>query len=370
MKSPLPLLGWCLLLAGPAAVLAQDPVTLPQPSPAASVSQTIGISAVTVVYHRPYVNQRAIWGGLVPYGYHDLGFGTAKAAPWRAGADENTLITFQNDVWVAGQALPAGTYGLFMALAPDGGVTVIFSKDTTSWGSFYYNEAHDALRVPSKLEDADFHEQLTYDFSAVTDTTAVLTLSWEKKRIPIPLKVDTVADVVANLKRELLGAKGFDYRAWVSASRYLMVANVELPLALEWADVAVSGREIGERNFATLSNKALALSKLGREDEAKTIMDGALKLGSATEIHQYGRALIAQGKFQRALEVYQLNAQLHPDVWPVNYGLARGYSAVGDYKAALQALLKAQTQVPEGDLTNANAVKINLEKLKRGENIN
>lgn len=364
LLATLPLL---LALTSP---LSGQAVTLPQESPKASVAQTIGLTHVSVTYHRPSVNKREVWGKLVPYGYNDLGFGTAKAAPWRAGANETTVFTSGHDLFVAGQPLKAGTYGLLMAIAESGTVTVIFSRDSNVWGSFFYEPAADALRVDVKWEDAPFREQLTYDFSDVTAKSAVLALSWEKKRIPLPLTVETEAVVVASLKEELRNAKGFYYHAWVEASNYLLTKNLELPLALQWADKAIADQFVGQRNYTTLSNKAKILERLGREAEVKPVMDEALKLGSVTQVHQYGRQLITAGKGARALEVFQLNAQLHPDVWPVNYGLARGHSAVGDYPAALAALLKAQTQVPAGDTLNAAAIKTNLEKLKRGEKIN
>jgi hypothetical protein len=365
-----PLLAVAGLLGAPLAFGLETAVTLPEASPAATVSQVVGVSQVKVVYHRPSVQGREIWGKLVPYGFNDLGFGTSKAAPWRAGANENTLISFQHDVTVAGAALKAGTYGLFMAPSPDGTVTVIFSRDTAAWGSFFYDEGHDALRVPVKWEDAPFREQLSYDFSDITTDSAVLALSWEKKRIPIPLKFDTVAIVVAGLREELQGSRQFRNDAWVEASSYLLEKGVELPLALTWADHAVSDGFVGIRNFKTLSNKADVLEKMGRAAEASAVMDDALKLGTPTEIHQYGRVQLAAHRTARALEVFKLNAQLHPDVWPVNYGLARGYSAVGDYKSALDALLKAQSQIPAGDAANAAAIMINIEKLKKGQDIN
>jgi hypothetical protein len=366
----LPLLAAIPLLACPFAFCMETAVTLPEPSPAATVSQVVGISDVKVVYHRPSVLKREIWGKLVPYGFNNLGFGTSTAAPWRAGANENTLISFQHDVSVAGMPLKAGTYGLFMVPSADGTVTLIFSRDTRAWGSFFYDAANDALRAPVKWEDAPFREQLTYDFSDVTPDSAVLALSWEKKRIPIPLTFDTLAIMVANLKDELRGSKQFRNDAWVEASGYLLDNNVELPLALSWAEHAVSDGFVGERNFKTLSRKADILEKMGRGAEAGTVMDEALKLGTSTEIHQYGRRQLAAHNPQRALAVFKLNAQLHPDAWPVNYGLARGYSAVGDYKAALEALLKAQAQVPQGDSANAAAIKVNIEKLQRGQDIN
>jgi hypothetical protein len=366
----LPLSAVVAILACPVGFGLETTVTLPELSPAASVSQVVGVSEVSVAYHRPSVLNRVIWGNLVPFGFNNLGFGTSASAQWRAGADENTLVAFQHDVSVAGMPLKAGTYGLFMALSPDGTVTLIFSRDTGSWGSFFYDQAHDALRVPVKWEDSPFHEQLTYDFSNVTTDSAVLALSWERKRIPIPLKFDTVAIVVAMLKEELKGSKQFHNDAWVQASGYLLEHNVELPLALAWADHAISDGLVGVRSFKTLANKADILDKLGRTAEAAAVMDDALKLGTAGEIHQYGRRQLAAHNTARALEIFKLNAQLHPNVWPVNYGLARGYSAVGDYKSALGALLKAQTQVPQGDSANAAAIKVNIEKLKRGENIN
>lgn len=366
----LPLLAAVLLLQGRLASAYETPVALPEPSPKATVSQAIGLTDVTVVYHRPSVLKRVVWGQLVPYGFNDLGFGTSKAAPWRAGANENTLVTFQNDVTVAGKPLSAGTYGLSMSPAPDGTVTVIFSHDTAIWGSFFYDPTHDALRVQVKWEDGPFHELLTYDFTDVTKNSAVLSLSWETKRIPIPITVDTDSVVLASLKNELHNQQGFRYESWVAASNYLMTNNLELPLALTWADVAINDPFSGERNFATYSNKADILEKMGRSPEASAIMDEALKVGTAVEIHQYGRAQMAAHHSDRAVAIFKRNAQLHPDVWPVNYGLARAYSMAGDYPSALAALLKAQAEVPAGDAANAAAIKENIEKLKKGQDFN
>ena len=356
-------------LLGPLAAYGQF-VSLPELSPKATVSQTVGITDVTVVYHRPSVLKREIWGKLVPYGSNNLGFGTSKAAPWRAGANETTTISFTNDVTVAGSPLKAGKYGLFMAIAPDGTATWIFSHDTDTWGSFFYNEANDALRVTTKWEDAPFQEQLLYGFSDVTDDSAVLWLSWERKRFALPIKADTKGLVVAKLRDELRGLKGFRYQNWLAASGYLLKNGIELPTALEWAEFAVSDPNFGERNFATLSNKADVLEKMGRTADAAAVMDEAIKYGTPVEIHQYGRKLLAAHNKEKAMEVFKLNAKLHPDAWPVNYGLARGYSAMGDYKAALEALLKAQTQIPDGDVLNAGPIKANIEKLKNGQDIN
>src|SRR6476646_7907488 len=113
----------------------------------ATVSERVGITDVVISYNRPGVKGREgkIWGQLIPAGFNDLGFGTSKAAPWRAGANENTTIQFSDDVTIEGHNLPAGIYGFFIAAGADT-CTLIFSKNYTSWGSFFYEPKEDALR--------------------------------------------------------------------------------------------------------------------------------------------------------------------------------------------------------------------------------
>ena len=123
-------------------------ITEPAASPKAQVSQTIGISTVVVQYSRPAVKGRAVWGNLVPYGWNKQGFGNNKDAPWRAGANENTTISFSHDAMVEGKPVKAGTYGLFFVVNNDNTGELILSKDYRSWGSFFYEASHDALRAP------------------------------------------------------------------------------------------------------------------------------------------------------------------------------------------------------------------------------
>lgn len=369
------ILSWCsaLLLSWVATVSlwSQSLLTLPEPSPAATVSQTIGITEVTVKYHRPSVRGREIWGKLAQYGYNYLeNFGTSHEAPWRAGANENTLISFQHDVTIAGRPLKAGTYGLSMALTSDGTVTVIFSNDSELWGSFFYDKSRDALRVDVKWEDSPFRELLTYDFVDVTKDSALLVLSWEKKRIPIPIKTDTTANVVASMKNELRNARGFNASALAEAASYLLTNNLDLNLALQWVEEAINNPYYGERNYRILMLKSRLLEKMGRTEEAAKLVDEAIPLGAVLQLYFYGRAQIAAGKPQRALEVFKTNLKLHPNTWPVHEGLARGYSALGDFKSAQEALLLAQQELPAGDAEGAEELKANLEKLKRGQDFN
>ena len=167
VQASLGLLLPCLLCAG--SVSAQSTLLdLPRQSQHAIVMQRIGVTDITINYHRPLVNGRKIFGGLVPYG--DV---------WRAGANENTTITFPDAVTVEGQPLAAGTYGLHMIPTEDQW-TVIFSKMHTAWGSFSYNQEEDALRVTVKPEAAEFHEALAYDFDQLKPDSAVVTMRWDK----------------------------------------------------------------------------------------------------------------------------------------------------------------------------------------------
>lgn len=357
-----------------AAILAistsAQTVTLPQASPAASVGQRIGLTDVTVDYCRPSVRDREIWGALVPWNFVDLGFGSADESPWRAGANENTVFTTSTEIRIEGEKLPAGSYGLFLAVAESGETTVIFSHNHTSWGSYFYDPAEDALRVTVRWEDAPFREQLAYTFSEISDDGAILALEWENKRFPIRLEVDTPEIVMASLKRELRGDKGFVNRSWVNAARYALQHNIELEIALDWIDNALTGSFVGEQSFSGYEVKAQILSQLGRLEEAAAAMDEAVKYGSIFDLHNYGRQLISEGRPQRALEVFELNAEKHPGTWPVNYGLARGYAATGDFDRAVEFLEKAADNLPPGDTINGPAIAKALEAARQGKDFN
>jgi Protein of unknown function (DUF2911) len=156
---------------------------LPRQSQHAVVTQRIGITDITVNYHRPLANGRQVWGKLVPYGQI-----------WRAGANENTTVTFTDPVTIEGQPLDKGTYGLHM-IPGENQWTVIFSKMSTAWGSFTYKQDEDALRVNVKPQTAEFHDALTYDFDDVKPESTVVTLRWDKVAVPFKVEVK-VNDIV------------------------------------------------------------------------------------------------------------------------------------------------------------------------------
>ncbi len=177
----------------------------------ASVSEQIGITSVTIHYDRPGVKGREgkVWGELVHPGFADPEFGTSKSSPWRAGANENTTIEFSTDVMIEGESLPAGKYGFFIAYGPNES-TLIFSKNSGSWGHYYYSEKEDALRVKVKPVALDKSvEWLKYEFSQQTENSAVVTLQWEKLSIPFKIEVDYLKTQIASFRQELRTDKGF-----------------------------------------------------------------------------------------------------------------------------------------------------------------
>jgi hypothetical protein len=341
----------------------------------ASVVQWIGPVSVTINYSSPDVHgpngedrKGHIWGELVPYGFNNLGFGTSKAAPWRAGANQNTTITFSNDVKVEGKDLKAGTYGLFLGLEKDKPWTWIFSNNSTSWGSFFYDAKEDVLRVDTTPAEAEYTEWLTYGFDDRKPNSAVAYLQWENKRIPFKIEIPDVNNIyISKLREELRSSPGFDYHNWMYAAQFCVQNKVNLEEALTWADAAISAPFFGQEDFNTLQTKASVLDALGRSAEADAIMDKAIKHPTATtmSIHQYAKSLLALGKSKKAMEVFMLNRKMHPDDKFTTYvGLARGYTALGDKKNAILNWETAIKNIPADQKANLGLYEAELKKLK------
>jgi tetratricopeptide (TPR) repeat protein len=336
----------------------------------ASVSERIGLTDVNIHYDRPGVKDRdgKIWGQLVPVGFTDPGFGSSKSAPWRAGANENTVIEFTTDVKIEGQALPAGKYGFFIAYDP-AECTLIFSKNSTSWGHFYYDDKEDALRVKVKPVALDQKvEWLKYEFMNETDNSATVALEWEKLMIPFKVEVDYVNEQLASFRRELRTDRGFIWEGWHQAATWCLQNNTNLEQALLWSDSATSTTFGGDRSFTAWSTKAGILDKLGRSAEAADIMKKTLSFASMNEIHQYGRQLLAQKKSKEALEIFKTNFQKNPNQFTTIMGLVRGYSANADYKSALKYANMALPLAPNQQ--NKTNVETMVGKLKEGKDVN
>jgi hypothetical protein len=372
---------WCLyvlLQISPNLIFAQGKLTEPPQggSQRASVTQYIGLVKMTIDYGSPSVvspqgedRTGKIWGKLVPYGLSDLGFGPAGLKPWRAGANENTTISVSHDVIVEGQKLPAGVYGVHIIPEADKDWTLIFSKNSAAWGSYFYRESEDALRVKVKPQPAEMHQWLTYEFTERKANAATAALMWEKLKVPFRIEVPNIAQYyVEQMRKELQNETGFVSEPWTCAVQYCVQNNVNLEEAAQWAEYAISGQFVGEKNFKTLSTKAMVLAKIGKTKEADDLMKQALPMGAMQDVHNYGRQLLSEKRGQEALEVFKMNAKKNPDVFTTNMGLARGYSAVGDYKQAVKFAKQALSQAPNAQ--NKDLVEEAIKKLEAGKDIN
>jgi len=316
-----------------AAALAQPALTLPQSSPKASISQTVGLTEMAIRYHRPAVNKRTVWGDLVPYD-----------EVWRAGANENTTISFSTPVTVNGKPLPAGTYGLHM-IPTKGDWTIAFSTVNVAWGSFSYDEKEDALRVSVKPKAAEFQERLSYRFDDPTDKSVTVAMHWEKVEVPFTVEVDTPSVVVASLRNELRGLPRFGWQGWNGAAAYAMRNKVNLDEALTWVDRSISMQE----NFTNLRTKAGILEAKGDAKTAAELREKAMKAATEADINLYGYQLLGEGKTDAAIEIFRKNVKDYPQSWNTYDSLGEAYEKKGDKKLAAENYRRAQnmTKDPE-----------------------
>jgi Protein of unknown function (DUF2911) len=334
------------------AVWSQGVTTPRTPSPAATAAQTIGISTVTVNYSRPSVKGRAVWGGLVPYGWNVQAFGAHNSAPWRAGANENTVLRLSHPAMVEGQAVPAGSYGLFFVINKDGTGEVILSKDSRSWGSFFYNPSQDQMRAKITLRAVPHTELLTYDFMNLTKTSGELVLNWEKMQFPVKIEFAVDEIVMANADDELKGPVGFNWQGYSSAANYALTNKVNPEKALGWIDLSIAQN----KSFTTLSIKSGLLTQMGKTDEGARMMDSAVVISTENELNTYSYQLMAQNQTDKAIELLALNAKRYPkdpNVWD---SLGEAYATKGDKKNAIVNFKKSLSMNPPA------GVKANSEK--------
>lgn len=254
-----------LLLTLPAFGQQRDTL-LPRVSANATVSQTVGVTPVTVTYGRPAVRERTLFG---PEGEALEAHGNV----WRAGANEATTITFGHDVQVEGQPVPAGTYSLFFV--PDADAwTVVVNRVAAQWGAFSYDAAQDVARASVEpVRDASHVELLTYTFPDVAEGAATLEMAWGTYRVPVRITVDTRAALTT------AGTEATDWRVPNRLATYALGQQ-------DWTDAAALDRWTQqavalERNYVTLATLARVHARAGRYADAVTVGDEALMLGRA-----------------------------------------------------------------------------------------
>ena len=320
------------LFVGVTFVQAQSALlNLPDASQHARVTQRIGITDITIDYHRPLVRGRKIFGGLQAYGQ-----------VWRAGANYNTTIEFSDPVTVEGQPLAKGVYGLHLIPGETSWV-VIFSKNSTSWGSFTYDPAEDALRVNVKPQAIENHEALSYDFDDPKPNSALITMRWERVAVPFKVEVNTPEIVRQSLRNQLRARPQFEWQAWQEAADYLLNNQLGAEEALKDAERSI---EIEDR-FENEMTRAHALSALGRKEEARAARDKAIAIGTQLQVHSYGRGLQIQGQQDEALELFRGNVKKEPKSWVGHNDAARVAVARGDFDTAVREMKLAVAAAPE-----------------------
>src|SRR5579859_2419634 len=306
-------------------------LNIPRASQRGTVTQRIGLTDITITYHRPAVAGREIWGKVVPYG-----------KVWRAGANENTTIAFTDDVSIEGKPLPAGTYGLHTIPDKDQW-TVIFSKNSTSWGSFSYDEKEDALRVTVKPQPAEFREALSYTFDEIKPESAAATLRWEKVAVPFHISVDVKALVLRSIHNQLRNTGGFTWAGYDEAANWCLDNSYNMEEALKWEETSIQN----ESRFENWETKSRILQAEGRKEDAEKALAQAFEKASPIQLYVYARGLQRQGNAKRAFELYPQVAKKDPNHWISHIALARVDSNSGNFAAATKEMNLAISGAPE-----------------------
>ena len=329
------------------ALLAQaPPLAFPDASPRAQVTQTVGITELSVTYNRPALNGRQVWGQLVPYGQ-----------VWRAGANENTVVAFSTPVTVGGTTLPAGRYGLHM-LPTATEWTVIFSSQSHAWGSYSYDPKEDVARVKVTPTQGEPLNRLTYTFDDPAEAAVTLTLAWEKLRVPIKLEVDTKQAVVASLRQQLRGLPKFFAESWSAAAGWCVRNNVNLDEAQVWVDQSLAMKE----TFGGLRTKAALLEQKGNAKGAEALRAKAMGLATEVEVNNLGYNLLGQKKVDEAIALFQKNVKDHPASWNAYDSLAEAYAIKGDKAQAIANFKKAKELTKQDD--QKARIDVELSKLQ------
>ncbi|MBK6642461.1 MAG: DUF2911 domain-containing protein [Bacteroidetes bacterium] len=310
---------------------AQGNLTIPDQSQKAGVSQRIGLTDIEIHYSSPLVRARSIWGDVVPFG-----------EVWRAGANENTTISFSTDVIVGNIQVPAGKYGLHMIPRKDKW-TIILSKNASSWGSFFYNKEEDMVRFEVEPLTRDFQEWLSYRFTDPKPGAVNVTMNWEKIAISFPVSIKIQQTVVASMRNELRGVAGFTWQGPWQAADYCMTHNIYPEEAMQWIDQSLAVQE----NFHNLETKSLMLAKAGKQSESAELHAKAIAVANETQLNTHGYKMLGNGDLNGAVEIFKLNIKRNPNSWNVYDSYAEGLLMKGDKKGAISNYQIALSKAPE-----------------------
>lgn len=311
-----------------------------------TTSQRIGVTDISIDYGRPSANERTLWGDLVPYD-----------EIWRAGANENTVFTSTTPVKIEGKDLAAGRYGLHM-IPGKKSWTIIFSSDSHAWGSYFYKQENDALRVTVTPSNSTHTELLTYDVPSVSASSATFQLRWGSLSIPFRVSVDLATTVVPDLKAQLTGLAGFSAQNYATAASWLVQNEVDLPLAKRWLEGSLKSAP----SFASYRLAANLAEKDQQPSIASDYRKKAMEASTNAELNAFGYELMQKGKMADAIAAFEMNSvrfPKDPNVWD---SLGEAYGTNNNKAKAIECFNKALSMNPSADVRK-NSEKW-LEKLR------
>lgn len=315
-------------------LLAQS-LELSRVSPKAEVIQFIGLSKISINYSRPAVKNREIWGSLVPYN-NGIPF------PWRAGANENTTIEFSDDVKINGNTLKTGIYGFHIIPSKDEWI-LIFSSQSKSWGSFFYDASFDVLRIKVKPLENEFTEWLEYGFNDLTPNSAKIYLKWEKLSVEFLAEFNENEVILNNIRQQLLSLPGFGWEGPMEAATFCLENNFNFDEALKWIDLSISRNP----NFQNRIIKVGLLEKLNLKEDAEKIKIEAFENSKEEELNLYGYEMLNKNKIDEALKIFELNVDRNPNSWNCYDSFAEALIKVNKKDEAIKNYKKALKLAPE-----------------------
>lgn len=355
IRSIFSLLFFCVLLLSES--FAQTNLPFLRVSPKAKVVQNIEFASVEIDYSRPGVKGREIWGTLVPYGLAPNAFGNGKPMPWRAGANENTVFTLSHDATINGHKLAAGSYGLHMLVYEDEW-TVIFNKNYRAWGSFFYEDKDDVLRIKVKPGEAPFEEWLMYGFDNITPNSCDAYLHWGKVKVSFTIGFDRNKVVLDEYRTLLTNLGGFNQAAWAAAANYCLTNNVNLDEGVQWIDKALSMN--GGNNFNNTTIKAALLKLQGKDEEGAKLIASSIDDATEAEINVYGYQQMNLGNIDEAIRIFDINIKRFPASWNTYDSMGEALNNKGDKKGAKEFYEKAYEMAPANQKARIEGIIKNL----------
>ncbi len=337
MKMKLILLGICFSLTGIFRVQAQDMLVATKVSPRASVTQRIGTTDITVVYHSPSAKKRKIFGGIIPYDFIVDGV----EYPWRAGSNENTTIEFTHDVQVQGQPLAKGKYGLHIFVR-EKEWTFIFSNKSDNWGSFSYKKEQDALRVTAVPENTAYQENLNYAFVRRQPQSTRLELHWSRIKCGIEISTDVNSNILTDLKaKEEKTVDDYVKIAQLTASG----DNKNIPEALNYLEKSFTL----EKGFRNLMLKANLLAEQGKKEESNKLQQQAIEAGKGFPYFYYYPLsfMLLDGDANKTNTILSEMLRTEPDNWIANLAMGEYYIKANDQEKATLHFEKAYQHAGE-----------------------